>query len=376
MADTLDHSQSRSGPLFYFGWIAAVVLVLVALGGLVLARDVWIRRQTSTLEQEEQLGPLVMVVPVATMPLNRNITYPADVHGFFESALYPKVSGYLKTVLVDKGERVKKGQLLAVLVSPELDHDVADARAAYDIAAITDRRYQSMIAQRVISQESADEKHADMLTAEAKWKSLMAQQAYEHVYAPFDGVVTERNLDPGALVGMSTAEQGAREIFTVATIKPVRVYVHMPQDDSAFVKDGDPARVTVSQLPGKAFTGTVTRHSHALMQSTRTMVVEVDLPNDDSILLPGMYAHVSIDVSGSSQTPLVPDDALVFRDGKTYVPVITDNRIHLTEVELGQDDGIHCQIVQGLSGGEMVAINLGQAAIDGELVRTQLADKK
>ena len=246
-----------------------------------------------------------------------------------------------------------KGQLLAVLVSPELDHDVADARAAYDIAAITDRRYQALISQRVISQEAADEKHADMLTAEAKWRSLRAEQAYEHVYAPFDGVVTERNLDPGALVGMSTAEQGVREIFTVATIKPVRVYVHMPQDDSAFVKDGDPARVTVSQLPGKAFTGTVTRHSHALMQSTRTMVVEVDLPNDDSILLPGMYAHVSIDVSGSSQTPLVPDDALVFRDGKTYVPVIKDNRIHLTEVYLGQADGIHCQIVQGLSGGEL-----------------------
>jgi RND family efflux transporter MFP subunit len=175
---------------------------------------------------------------------------------------------------------------------------------------------------------------------------------------------------------MSTAEQGAREIFTLATIKPVRVYVHMPQDDSAFVNDGDPARVTVSQLPGKIFTGTVTRHSNALAQSTRTMVVEVDLRNDDAILLPGMYAHVSIGVSGSAQTPLVPDDALVFRDGKTFVPVIKDDRIHLTEVELGQDDGIHCQIVQGLSGDELVAINLGQAAIDGELVRTQLADKK
>jgi multidrug efflux pump subunit AcrA (membrane-fusion protein) len=119
----------------------------------------------------------------------------------------------------------------------------------------------------------------------------------------------------------------------------------------------------------------VTRHPEALANDTRTMLVEVDLPNEDLALLPGMYARVDISVSGSSGAPLIPDDALIFKNGKTYVPVVKDNRIHLVEVELGQDDGIRCQVTRGLNGDEMVAINLGQSATEGELVRTQLAQQ-
>ena len=375
MAAQSEHKQPSSGPLFYFGWFAAVLIVLIALGGLVLAREVWIRRQAGELAQEEQRGPLVMVVPVEKLPMKRTLNYPGDVHGFFESPIYPKVPGYIKTILVDKGMRVKKNQLLAVLVSPELDREVDDARAASEIATITDKRNQVLVGQHVISQEQADESHATMLSAQAKWKSLLAMQAYERVQSPFDGVITERNLDPGALVALATAENSARNIFTMATLKPVRVYVHMPQDDAAFIKDGDPARITVSQLPGKAFTGTVTRHPEALMNDTRTMLVEVDLPNDDLALLPGMYARVDVSVTGSSGSPLVPDDALIFNGGKTFVPVVKNNRIHLVEVELGQDDGIRCEITQGLKGDEIVAINLGQSAGEGELVRTQLAQQ-
>ncbi len=367
--------QSKTGSLFYFGWIASVVVVLVTLAGLVLAREVWIHQQATELEQEEQLGPLVLVTPVQRVPLKQTLNYPADIHGFYESSIYPKVPGYIKSILVDKGARVKKNQLLAVLVSPELDRLVDDARAAYQMAALTDGRYQLLVKQHVASQEQADESHATMLSDEAKWKSLVANQAYERVLAPYDGIITERDLDPGALVAMATAQEGAREIFKMATLKPVRIYVHMPQDDAAFVQNGNPARVTVSQLPGRSFDGVVTRHPEALMSDTRTMLVEVDLANNDLLLLPGMYAHVDIAVTGSSGTPLVPDDALVFKDGKTYVPTVRDNRIHLAEVELGQDDGIQCQVVKGLSGDELVAINLGQSATDGEVVRPQVANQ-
>lgn len=370
------HPESSSGPLFYFGWIASVVVVLIALAGLVLARDVWVRRQATELEQEEQRGPIVLVTPVERVPLKRTLTFPGDVHGYFESPIYPRVAGYIKSVLVDKGSHVKKDQLLAVIVSPELDQMVADSRAAYEMAALTDSRYQILVKQHVVSQEQADESHASMLSLEAKWKALLADQAYERVLSPYDGIITERNLDPGALVAVTTAQDSAKEIFKMATIDPVRVYVHMPQDDAAFVNNGDPAEVTVSQLPGKVFTGAVTRHPSALMSDTRTMVIEVDLPNSEHQLLPGMYAHARISVTGSSGTPLVPDDALVFHNGKTYVPVVENNRIRLTEIELGQDDGIRCQVVKGLKGDEMVAINLGQAAHDGELVRTQMAQQQ
>jgi multidrug efflux system membrane fusion protein len=365
--------QPRGSAMFYFGWIASVAVVLIALGGLVLAREVWIHRQTDELVEEEQRGPLVLVTPVERVPLKRKLTYPADVHGFFESPIYPRVPGYIKTVLVDKGMRVKKNQLLAVLVSPELDQRVEDARATYEIDALTDRRNQILVHQRVISQEQADQSHATMLSSEARWKALLADQAYERVLAPYDGIITERNLDPGALVATSTAQESAREIFKMATLKPVRVYVYMPQDDAAFVRDGNPARVTVSQLPGKAFTGVVSRHPEALNSYSRTMLVEVDLANEDTSLLPGMYAHAEISMNGGPGAPLVPDDSLIFKNGNTYVPIVTDNHIHLEKVELGQDDGIHCQIVSGLKGDEMVAINLGQTAQDGELVRTRPA---
>ncbi|HUY39675.1 MAG TPA: efflux RND transporter periplasmic adaptor subunit [Candidatus Binataceae bacterium] len=370
MADTRYNPPKKAGTLLYLGWIGAAVIVLIALGGLVLARDLQIGQQTDTLQHQEDLGPLVMVAPVERAPMKRTITYPGNVHGFFESAIYPKVAGYVKSMLVDKGMRVKQGQLLAVIVSPELDQQVANALATYRIAKLTDDRFQRLVRAQVVPQQTADESHATMLADKAQWDSLRAQQGYERVLAPFDGVITGRNLDPGALVAMATAQAGAVAIVTMATLKPVRVYINMPQDDAVFMRDGDAARVTVTQFPNRAFTGTVTRHPEALLSSSRTMLVEVDLPNADQSLLPGMYAHIDISLNGNSGAPMVADDSLVFNGGSIFVPVIANNHVHLVKVKLGLDDGIKSEVVEGLSGNEMVAINLGQVARDGQLVRT------
>ena len=370
MADTRDNAPKKSGALLYLGWIGAAVIVLIALGGLVLARDLQIGQQTDTLRHQEDLGPLVMVAPVERAPMKRTITYPGNVHGFFESAIYPKVAGYVKSMLVDKGMRVKQGQLLAVIVSPELDQQVANALATYRIAKLTDDRFQRLVRAQVVPQQTADESHATMLADKAQWDSLRAQQGYERVLAPFDGVITGRNLDPGALVAMATAQAGAVSIVTMATLKPVRVYINMPQDDAVFMRDGDAARVTVTQFPNRAFTGTVTRHPEALLSSSRTMLVEVDLPNADESLLPGMYAHIDISLNGNSGAPMVADDSLVFNGGSIFVPVIANHHVHLVKVKLGLDDGIKSEVVEGLSGNEMVALNLGQVARDGQLVRT------
>src|SRR5487761_1581813 len=228
MADTRDNAPKKSGALLYLGWIGAAVIVLIALGGLVLARDLQIGQQTDTLRHQEVLGPLVMVAPVERAPMKRTITYPGNIHGFFESAIYPKVAGYVKSMLVDKGMRVKQGQLLAVIVSPELDQQVANALATYRIAKLTDDRFQRLVRAQVVPQQTADESHATMLADKAQWDSLRAQQGYERVLAPFDGVITGRNLDPGALVAMATAQAGAVSIVTMATLKPVRVYINMP----------------------------------------------------------------------------------------------------------------------------------------------------
>src|SRR5579862_10652 len=360
----------KSGPLFFAGWIVAVVVVLIALGGLVLARDVWIRHQTSALEEQQQLGPVVIVVPLAHADKKRTLSLPGEVHGYFESPIYAKIAGYVKTMLVDKGALVKKGQLLAVLESPELDHQVINAKATYQINAITDRRNQELVHTQVIPQQTADESHALMLESHAVWMSLRAQQAYEQIVSPYDGVITERNVDPGALIGLATATATSTQpIYSMATLKPVRVYLQMAQDDAAFIHDGDPAVVTITQFTSKEFTGSVTRHPSALTSQTRTMLVEVDLPNDDQLLLPGMYAHVKISLTGSSSTPMVPDEALIFNGDKTLVPIVKANRIHLEPVTLGFDDGLKCQIVEGLQGDEMVALNLGQTAREGQIVR-------
>ncbi len=370
MAENSAPAPIRSGPLFYAVWIGAVVLVLCLLGGLVLARDIWVSHQTASLEQQEQLGPVVVVVPVTHETETRDVLYPAAVHGYFESPIYSKVAGYIDKMFVDKGDRIKKDQLLAIVVSPELDEQVNDALASYKIAAITNRRFQDLVRASVVPQQQADETNAQMKETYAKWQSLKAEQGYERVLSPYDGVVTARNLDPGALVAEQSAQASSNPpIFNTATLKPVRVYVQMPQDDAAFINDGDKSEVTVSQYPRDQFTGSVTRHPQALMQDTRTMLVEVDLPNDDFKLLPGMFAHVKIKLHGGSSAPLVPDEALVFEKDKVYVPVINGDRIHLAEVTLGYDDGIRSQILQGLTGNEKVALNLGQAARDGEVVR-------
>jgi RND family efflux transporter MFP subunit len=378
MADENPKSAAiKSGPLFIAGWIVAMVVVLVALGGLVLARDIWISHQTSALEQQEQQGPIVIVVPLAHSDKKRTLSLPGEVHGYFESPIYAKIPGYVKTMLVDKGALVKKGQLLAVLESPELDHQVIDARATYEINAITDRRNQDLVQNQVVPQQTADETHAAMLEARASWMSLRSQQAYERIVSPYDGVVTERNVDPGALIGLATATASSTQpIYSMATLKPVRVYLQMAQDDAAFIDDGNPAVVTVSQFPRKQFAGTVTRHPSALTSQTRTMLVEVDLPNDNQLLLPGMYAHVKISLTGSASTPMVPDEALIFNGDKTFVPVVNANRIHLEPVTLGFDDGLRCQIVEGLKGDEMVALNLGQTAREGEVVRPMQQPQK
>jgi len=377
MADENPKSTAiKSGPLFIAGWIVAVVIVLIALGGLVLARDIWIRHQTSALEQQEQEGPIVIVVPLGHGEKNRTLSLPGEVHGYFESPIYAKIPGYVKTMLVDKGAQVKKGQLLAVIESPELDHQVNDAKATYEINAITDRRYQALVRNQVVPQETADQTHAAMLESRASWMSLRAQQAYERITSPYDGVITERNVDPGALIGATTAQASSTQpIFSMATLRPVRVYLQMAQNDAAFINDGDPAVVTITQLPRKQFTGTVTRHPSALAAGTRTMLVEVDLPNDDLLLLPGMYAHVKISLTGNSSAPLVPDEALIFNGDKTFVPIVNANRIHLEPVTLGFDDGMKCQIVEGLQGNEMVALNLGQSAREGEVVRPMQQQK-
>jgi len=212
---------------------------------------------------------------------------------------------------------------------------VASARATYDIQALTNRRNQDLVKQALIAQQLADESRAAMLQAKASLDQLAALQRYTVIRAPFAGMVTARYADPGALIPQATTPANSTPILTLATLSPVRVYADVPQSAAPRVKNGDPVTITVTEYPGRAFAGSVTRHPDALRTATRTMLVEVDVSNDDLALLPGMYAKMTFNVAVPAGPPLVPDDALVFQDGKVYVPLVRDNRLHLAQVTLG-----------------------------------------
>ena len=366
----VEDKRSVSSTRLVVIWCGLAVAALMAAAGIVLAKQVSITRQTSELVQVAKQGHIVLVAQLTQQAPSREVALPGEIHGYYETPIYSRINGYVKAMLVDKGAIVKAGQLLATIESPETDQQVRNSEASYQIAAITDRRYQELLKQNVVPRQDADNYHATMLEALATWRSNQALQGYEHVIAPFDGMITARSLNPGALVGTASASgTSTPSLFEIATLKPIRTYVYLPQSLAPFVKDRDQATVTVSEYPQHEYKGVITRHPSALDQSTRTMLVEVDLANDDLSLYPGMYANVAIRISGSNGAPRVPDQALIFDDDKVLVPVVSDSRIHLAEVTLGYDDGINCEVTRGLKGDETIALGMGQDAEEGELVR-------
>jgi membrane fusion protein, multidrug efflux system len=369
--DPKTFSVPQPGGIFFAGWIAAIVIALIATTGLVLARELWVGRQTSELQQANLAGPHVLVTGVQHAPRMRSLTLPATIRGFDETDIYAKVPGYLKTITVDKGDRIHQGQLLATLTSPELDQQVANARANYNLALVTDRRNRALLHERVIPQQTEDDSHAALLQSKATLNQEIAYQQYETITAPFDGIVTARYIDPGHLVPATTAPgtPGSGAIITIARMAPLRVFSYVPQNVAPFIRDGDAASITAAGYGGKKFTGTITRHPNALSPDTRTMLVEVDLANEGQILYPGMYATAEFTINASTGPPMVPDDALVFRNGKTYVPVVRNNQLHLVEVTLGYDNGQTVEVLSGVAPNDKVAVNVGQAARDGENVQ-------
>jgi RND family efflux transporter MFP subunit len=368
--DPRQYTAKPSGKLFVAGWIGVIAIAVIATAGLVLARELWIGRQTTELARQVAAGPHVLVAPASRTPATRDIKLPATTRGFDETDIYAKVPGYIKSMLVDKGDHVRAGELLALIESPETDQQVRNAQAAYRIALLTDDRNQILVRESVISQQTADESRATMLQAKATLAQNLALQTYERVAAPFDGIVTARYADPGHLIPEATSSTAVGDaIVSVARMKPLRVYTYVPQNIALFIRNGDRAAITVNEFPGRNFTGAITRHPDALAPDSRTMLVEVDLPNTDEALLPGMYGSAEFVVSIPEGAPLVPDDALVFRDGKVFVPVVKGNVLHLAQVKLGYDNGIEVEVTTGIESDALVALNVGQSARDGEAVQ-------
>lgn len=369
--DPREYQARQPGKFFFAGWVGAIALVVIATAGLVLAREYWIGRQASELAKQHEAGPHVLVAQVLHSPAVREVKLPGTLRGFDETDIFAKIPGYMKKINVDKGDKVRAGQVIAIIESPETDQQVANARANYNLSLVTDRRYQQLLSGGVISRQDYDNEHANMLQAKATLEQNLALQKYEIVTAPFDGIVTMRYADPGHLVPQSTAGVSSdNAIIQVARMKPLRLFAYMPQSSALFVRNGDRSTLTVNEYPRRKFEGTVTRHPEALSADSRTMIVEVDMPNEDLALYPGMYGFVSFTVSMPETAVSVPDDALIFRNNKVYVPIVRDNKLRLAEVTLGYDNGVSVEIAGGdVRDNDMVALNVGQAARDGESVQ-------
>jgi len=352
---------------------SSIALVIAAAAGtlaLFLRERNAQARQAEQLQKELAQGPVVRVARVQLGPAERAVTLPAEVRAELHATLYAKVSGYVKEVKVDKGDRVRKGQVLASLESPELDQQVTSAEAE-----LTFRRQQLDRAERLapsgrVSKADIDAAQEGLKLARAALVRAQVQKDYEVLRAPFDGTITARYADPGALLPAATGgTNGAQPLLEVAQLDKLRVALQLGQDDAARVRQGDPVKLQISpdQPP---FEARVSRISHSLDARTRTMLCEIDLPRPPPGLYPGSFLQTSLALHGPAR-PLVPADALFAQGGQELVAVVEDGRVHFQRVKLGVDDGAHVEVLDGLLGGELVALDLAPDVSDGATVRVR-----
>jgi RND family efflux transporter MFP subunit len=353
--------------------VAGLAVVLAAAAG---TATLFLRQRAAQAREVEQIssdlskGPVVRVAQVKMAASDRVVTLPAEVRADQRATLYAKVSGYLKEVRVDKGDRVKAGQVLAVLESPDLDEQVRSAEAELVLRRQQLARTNRLLPAGRVSIQDRETAEEGVKVALAALNRAKVMKDYEVIRAPFAGTITARYADPGALLPAATGSTGgAQPVVDLAQLDKLRVALNLAQDDAARVKDGDPVKLDLSP-DQPALTARVSRVSHALDARTRTMLCEIDLVNPPQGLYPGAFVNASIALHGTPR-PLVPTDALLGKNGQLFVPTVESSKVHFTAVRLGMDDGKDVEVLEGLHGGEWVALNLGTEVPDGASVRVQ-----
>ena len=325
----------------------------------------------------------VVVIRPDRGDLIRSITLPGDLVGLYQATLYAKVTGYLKSISVDKGDWVKQGQVLAEIEVPELQQRLARARADLEIQRLTYQRLEQVWKSdpRLVARQDVDIAHGKYFEAKAQVDELEAMVSYTKIVAPFDGVITGRFADPGALIKAggeqttSSPEQGSAHpsggtspVLSLALINTMRTYVYVPEDGVASIRRGMPAKLTLQDLPGRSFEGSVTRYSNSLDLGTRTMLTEIDLKNPRHELYPGMYANVTLELERHRDVLKLPESAIgTSPDGK-YVMIAQDGKLRKQDVTVGMNNGKSVEIVHGLSGREAVVATLDPSIAPDELV--------
>jgi RND family efflux transporter MFP subunit len=360
-------------------WTTVLAVIALALAAFGILR----RMHTDTVlaqHTDEVAAPSVSVAPPQPGAPVDNFVLPGNVTAYTDSPIYARTDGYLVHWYHDIGSRVKKGDLLAVIASPEVDQqlaqsqaDLATAEATANNAHIQAQRYAGLVSSNAVSRQDTDNfvnqaaaTAATVKSAQANVQRLKELQSFEQVTAPFDGVVTARNVDIGQLIN-----QGAgTELFHLQALRTLRVYTNVPQVYSQSVRRGMKIPLTFPEYPGKTFTGTLVRTADAIDPASRTLLVEVDVDNRSGTLMPGSLAQVHFKTPPIASTFIVPSAALIFRrHGLQVGTVIDGNKAHLVAVIIGQDDGGTVQIINGLNAGDQVIQDPPDSLIEGEKVR-------
>ncbi len=349
--------------------LIAAAIILVAI--LYMKRGAYISTEIKGRSAADKAGPEVRVVAAVLSSGERSVSLVGEARPYATATLYAKVSGYLREVRVDKGQQVKAGQILAVIESPELDRQYESALADAQDKRRDAVRAKALVQKGYISQQDAD--HADTAAkqSEANAAALLAQKDYEVIRAPFNGTVTARFADPGALVQSAVnAQTTALPVVTLSTTDRLRVYIYLDQRDAAFVHVGDHADVSDAARPEISVKGSVTRISGELDERTRTLLAEIDLDNSKGTILAGGFVQVALTLKSTPHVE-IPAPALLMKGEKPFVAVITkDSRVNFRPVIIFDSDAKIVRIGSGLEDGELVVLNPGWGITDGENVRT------
>lgn len=355
-----------------------ILVSLTLTSGVALALPGCTPPEAEPATDHQHEARTVTVIRPERRDLVRTLALPGDVAGFTEAALYAKVTGYLQRIDVDKGDWVKQGQLLAVIEVPELQQKLKRAEATLEVERLTHERLRKVWSsdRRLVSQEDLDVARGKYEQAKADVDELTALVGYTRVTAPFDGVVTSREVDPGALIEAQgsapragAAHAGKTPLLTIADISTVRVYLYVPEQETSAVRAGVPATLTLREFPGRVFRGTVARFTHALDLSTRTMLTEVDIPNADHALYPGMYAEATLELERRPHALVLPASA-VQSDGRTsWVLTVNDETLRKVPIGVGLADDGDVEIAGGLAADAQVVAHPNASLADGERVR-------
>jgi RND family efflux transporter MFP subunit len=362
-------------------WIAVAVAVILAVWGIVTRLSA-----RNALEQQSTQAaiPIVLTTRPTHGPASDKLVLPGNVQAYFEAPIYARTNGYLRTWHTDIGARVKKGELLAEIDTPELDQqlrqgqaDLATAQANNLLAHTTNERWQGLLATESVSQQDADQRAGDAAAKAAAQQSAAANvarlqelESFKRVAAPFDGVVTQRNTDVGALINAGQSTGNA--LFRVADTHRLRIYVFVPQAYAGQIHAGLSASLEFADHPGEHFTAEVSSTAQALDTISRTLQVELQIDNSRGTLLPGSYAQVTFTLPGSAETLRIPVNTVLFRGKEPQVAMVdAAQRVHLVNITEGRDFGTEIEVLAGVGANDNLIVNPPDSIAEGNAVRVQ-----